>query len=223
MYERENGLEICRRAGVFAYLYAGLNFHLLHLQHNMMSDQDIVEGLRQHDRRAVQAVYDRFFPAIEKMVQQNGNGTHEDAEDLFARTIEVFYLRVTAPNFTLTSKLFTYLYAISRYNWLKQLEKNNRTESISFSELEGLMDTSPDIVEATEEAERYALYREKFALLKEPCRRLLQMIIDGMKTKDIAPAMGYASEQYVRQRHLICKEDLVRLIQDDPRFDELKI
>ncbi|MBX2928175.1 MAG: sigma-70 family RNA polymerase sigma factor [Saprospiraceae bacterium] len=187
-----------------------------------MNDHDLVEGLRQCNGQAVQAVYDRHFSTIEKMVSQNGNGKREDAEDIFAQTIEILYLRVTKPDFRLSSTLSTYLYAISRYNWLKQLKKNNRSESISFPELEGLTDTSPDIIAAIEEEERYALYREKFALLKEPCRRLLQMIVDGMKPKDIAPAMGYASEQYVRQRHQTCKEHLIRLIQDDPRFDELK-
>ena len=85
-------------------------------------DQNLLEGLLKGDPAAVNQLYKRHFPGIVKMVTSN-SGSEEDAQDLFQDAVMVIFEKARSNKLSLTSSLYTYLYAICRNLWLKKLRK----------------------------------------------------------------------------------------------------
>ena len=84
------------------------------------------------------------------------------------------------------------------------------------------LDGEVALSEEMDKRERLKLYREKFQLLGEDCRKILTLFYDGVKMDEIADKMGFASAGYAKKRKHRCKEKLVALITEDDRFNELK-
>ncbi|HOP44777.1 MAG TPA: sigma factor [Flavobacteriales bacterium] len=87
-----------------------------------MSDQELLEGLRAHDRKVVERVYELVRPGLIKYVRDN-SGTRDEALDIIQEAMLVAYLHITGPDFALTSALGTYVQGIGRNLWLKHLER----------------------------------------------------------------------------------------------------
>ncbi len=153
---------------------------------------------------------------------QRGGGNRQDAEDVFMNSLEVFFLLARRPGFRLTSALSTLLYGIGRLQWLKMAHKKKRFEQ-GTNELDPVsIEASGDLVEAMHQAERYGLYREKFAQLGSECQKLLSLSFQNLSNKDIAASMRFSNEAYCRKRKHHCKNLLIRLIREDKRYTELK-
>ena len=171
-------------------------------------------------REAVQTVFDQCFPAILAFVRRSG-GNRQDAEDVFMNSLEVFYLLARRPDFRLTSALSTLLYGIGRLQWLKVAGKKKYMQFGTNEADLGSMEAE-DLGEVIQQAERYALYREKFAQLGADCQELLLMSFRNLSSAVIATTMGFSNEAYARKRKHFCKAKLIQLIRADRRFDELK-
>lgn len=185
-----------------------------------MDNHSLIKGLREHDKTTIRYIRDKFLPMIEALVRKYGTGNYQDAEDVFMNALEIFYLKALDDDFILTSSFSTLLYEIAKRQWLKMLVHKNRTVRVT-SELQNAL-IGEGFGRAIEQSEKYQLYREKFIELSEGCRKVLQMTLDGYAMKEIAEAMGFASEQYTRKRKFKCKEKLMKLIREDQRYHELK-
>ena len=73
-----------------------------------------------------------------------------------------------------------------------------------------------------EKNERHNLFRDKFLELGEDCQKVLSMFFNKIKMEVIMEKMGYASIGYTKKRKFQCKQKLVRLIEADPVYAELK-
>ena len=83
------------------------------------------------------------------------------------------------------------------------------------------IDENVEEEELTREAQ-YQLYRKKFRELGEGCRKLLQLSMAGKRMREIVAQLGMSSEQYARKRKFQCKQQLIRLIRQDPSYDALR-
>lgn len=186
---------------------------------NFMQDADFLNALKTADHRLIRQMYDRFLPVIVRLVENN-SGSRDDALDIFQETIMVLHRKSRESDFTLTSSLSTYLYAIARNLWMKRLNKK------SFSEV-SIKDTAvykseENIMQAIEDQEKYRLFKTKMDVLKGNCRKILEMFFEGISMEEIAEKLGLASVGYAKKRKFICKEQLLGLIRDDVRYQELK-
>ena len=77
-------------------------------------------------------------------------------------------------------------------------------------------------MQSTLEQEKWDLFREKLAEISDNCRTILQMFFNKMSSRDIMEELDYASETTVRQRVFKCKTQLIKRIQQDSRYEELK-
>ncbi|MCB9165576.1 MAG: hypothetical protein H6592_14275 [Flavobacteriales bacterium] len=87
-----------------------------------MSDVELLEGLRRHDRKVVEAVYSQVRAGILSYVRQN-NGTRDEGLDVVQDAMMVAYVHITKPDFELTAALSTYIQTIGRNLWLKHLDR----------------------------------------------------------------------------------------------------
>ena len=94
-----------------------------------MEQDQLILLLRNNERSAFIYLYDTFYPLLARYIQQHG-GTKEDAEDFFQETIIVFMRNIKKDSFQLSSSLKTYLYAINKNLWLKNLRTGKPVASI---------------------------------------------------------------------------------------------
>lgn len=87
-----------------------------------MTDTELIEGIRRHDRKAVEAVYRLCRAGVFSHVQQN-SGNRDDAQDVLQDAITATYMKVMQDGFELTSALNTYIQGIARNLWLKHLDR----------------------------------------------------------------------------------------------------
>ena len=73
-------------------------------------------------------LYANYYPMIRDLIQKNG-GSEDDASDIFQDGMVVLYQKSQDPQFSWTSTLKTFLYAVCKNKWLMHLRKkrNNAT------------------------------------------------------------------------------------------------
>ena len=94
------------------------------------SDTELLEGLRRGTNDVVSYIYKSSFPSILHLILAN-NGTEDEAKDIFQEAVMVLYDKVLQHDFVLRSKISTFLYAVCRRLWLKQLRKRDHTVNLT--------------------------------------------------------------------------------------------
>ena len=179
-----------------------------------------MEGLRNADNSVLKAFYERFLPAIVRLVENNSGG-RDDALDVFQDALMVIYKKAKADDFKLTSSLSTFLYAVCRNLWMKKLNKKSFSE-VSIKDTEVYKDDA-DMLETMNKLEKYRLFKSKMNELTGNCKEILELFLNGVDMKKIANQLGLSSVAYAKKRKFVCKEQLIGLIRKDPRYGELKI
>ncbi|MEM6261539.1 MAG: sigma-70 family RNA polymerase sigma factor [Bacteroidota bacterium] len=183
-----------------------------------VDQQPYLQGIRDRDPLVLKEIYLRFFPMIANHVQKNG-GTEADARDVFQDTILVLFRKMQAPDFELTSSFSTYLFAVGKHIWLKQISRKRKNPSLSIEKVN--LPDEESVEKALLITERNQLFRQKMKLLSEGCQRLLTLFFEGMSMANIAEQLGFASEGYAKKRKFQCKQKLTELIKADPKFSEM--
>ena len=107
-------------------------------------------------------------------------------------------------DFTLTSKLSTYLYGISRYLWKDELRRRNRP--IPHELTQGPVEEQVPVINMENE-QQTRLAEKALDELGERCRELLLLFYHGgLKLKDIAARMGYSAENTAKNQKYKCLE-----------------
>tara|TARA_E500000318_G_C3569422_1_gene217153 strand:- start:9110 stop:9580 length:471 start_codon:yes stop_codon:yes gene_type:complete len=142
---------------------------------------------------------------VKSWVEQN-NGNEDDALDVFQEAIIVFYKNVMAGNYELRSKISTYLFEISKRQWLNQLNRRKKYENRQ-SEVGIYESINPEI---TRKGPNLREYLEKaLAKVGEPCKSVLEATIFlGMRMEDIAERFNYSSARSASQQKLRCLQKL---------------
>lgn len=181
-------------------------------------DHQYITGILNHDKKILEKIYQEYLSKITTMVKRN-NGSADEAKDIFQEAIIIIFRRAKESDFELTQSFYSYLYAVSRFLWLRQLKKKHRQE-VPLDMAPPPKDTQ-DIMKEIEERERKVLFQEKLEELGEECRKVLQQFFQGIPLKQIAAKLNY-TESYIKKKKYNCKESLVKKIQADQRFKELK-
>lgn len=184
------------------------------------ADHIHLEGIRTGDRQVIKRIYADYFPRIASYIRAN-SGTNDDARDLFQDVIMVIYQKASDPGFTLSASLYTFIYAVARNLWLKKLRKKERDWVTIDGEMVSIDETALMADEELRRHAQYLLYRKKFRELGDGCQQILQLSLAGKRVREIVSIMNISSEQYARKRKFKCKEQLIRLIRQDPAYEAL--
>lgn len=167
-----------------------------------LSDHELLLGLRTMDNRAVNLIYQKFYPMILNLILKN-NGTADDARDVFQDTIMILYEKCRQTDFKLTSGLGTFIYAISRNIWLK---KQSRTYSREYTTSDDILfDLIKQDHEEPLKSERLERLKLLFQKISEKCQQILRLkYYAGMKDKDIAVHLNLSGAAYVKTQRNRC-------------------
>jgi RNA polymerase sigma factor (sigma-70 family) len=180
---------------------------------NKISDKIIIEGIRQHDDKILNYVYDNYFQTVKNHVIKN-SGTADDVPDVFQDTIITLYRQIIENNFTLTSDLKGYFFGIARNIWNVQLRRKKRVTELDI-----------DFVDETQSDEIddplfERIMSRAFQKLRPDCQTVLTLFSDGLTYQEIAVKMNHKDEIYARRKKYLCKEALIEIIKEDPEYQE---
>lgn len=181
--------------------------------------QNYIDGIRSGNPQVIRQISADHLKAIVQLVETN-SGTKEDAYDVFQEGLVTIYQKVQHADFQLTSSFLTFFYAICRNIWYNKLRKKSKKEVTLDDKMLSMLKEDADPI--LEKSEQYYLYRKMFLKLGEDCQHVLDMFLRKISMQEIMQKMGYGSISYTKKRKFICKEKLVKLIQNDPSFQELK-
>jgi len=180
---------------------------------NNISDQTIIEGVRQQDEKILNWLYDNYLQFVRKYVLNN-SGSADDVSDVFQDSIIILYNQITEGNLNLTTDLKGYFYGIARNVWSGQLRKKQRTTGLEI-----------DIVEEEEIGESDHLILERvvrkaFQKLKPEEQEVLRLFTEGYSYEEITIRMNLKNEVNARRKKHLCKEALLEMMKEDPEYQE---
>ncbi len=179
----------------------------------------LLEGIKSSDSEVLQYIYRKFFPVIRLFVINN-SGTEEDAKDVFQESLILIFNKIKRGTLELNCAFKTYLYSVCRIQWMKTLEKRNQHAEVEDNQV--FVQLGESIEDQLEEQERYRLYQKHFKMLKKECQEILTLFLQKVPMKEIAKKMNVSSEKYLKKKKFECKENLVKRIQNDPIFKQLR-
>ena len=185
------------------------------------SNQDLLNGIQRNDTIILQFIYKNFYSKINFFIKKN-SGDDDDANDIFQEAIIIMYRKLKASELVLDCTFETYLYSVSRFLWLKQLEKRKLEKEKIKDNHEYNDDIYDDGLEKVVDLnERYRLFQNHFANLGKDCQKILQLYFDKVPLKNIAQIMGFKSEKYAKKRKFKCKEYLIKSIKQDLEYKKI--
>ncbi len=168
-----------------------------------MNDSEVLAKITRGDESALDYLYKKYYRMMVKLVVSN-NGSEEEAKDIYQDALIVLWQKAIGGNFTLTSKISTYLYSICLNLWRKELERKSKLSNEEKDEAEWMED---------DKKERIKIINECINALGETCRKVLSYYyFDGMTMSDIAEKMNFANPDTAKTKKYKCKQRLDKLI-----------
>ncbi len=173
-----------------------------------LSDAEIIRGIACRSDDAFRALYHAHTGQLTRFVQNN-NGSQQDAQDIEQKAIIVLYEKVIQGNFSLSSKLSTFLFGVGKNLWYKELNKRSKSQAHKVSiepvyeEISFSMDTEDD---------DEAILIKYFRQLGDSCRRILRgKYYDKLSDKELSSAIGTITEDNIRKRRYKCLQQLKKM------------
>lgn len=179
------------------------------------TDTELLEGLASGDRKAVAALYKLYHGVLTKWILSRG-GLETDAEDVFQEALVVIFEKAKSPEFCLTCKLSTYLFAISKRLWFKKMEKSASYISLNTEDEEedrlGGANYEEDLKVHLEKEEQFVQLNVALDQLGEPCKSLLQSFyVDGKNMNEIATQFHYTNAENAKTQKYKCLNRLKKI------------
>lgn len=188
---------------------------------NKTNNEYYINGIRNNNSKIINEIYEKYSKAIIQYVTTH-NGNVDDAQDVFQEGMIVLFQKIYAPDFELTSSLLTYFYSICKFIWLNKSRKK-RLSTVDIEKTPEIFDDTNSIQKDLERKERTEFYQKKFQQLGDGCQKVLTFFYEGLKMKQIAEKMGFASSGYAAKRKLKCKRQLMKLITQDNFYQEINL
>ena len=184
------------------------------------SEEDLLKALRQGAAPAFEILYRQYYRMVAKQAMDAGR---LDAEDVFQETLVILVRKVRDPEFRLTAKLSTYLFAIVRNLIYK---KTAAQTEFSTGDIAAYQQEAPQAGETPEDREKrdnlLTVVSGYLETLEEDCRQVLLLsFFEKCSQAEIAETMGYA-ESFVKVKKYRCLEYLRKKVKAHPLFAHLQ-
>ncbi|QCR25151.1 sigma-70 family RNA polymerase sigma factor [Pontibacter sp. SGAir0037] len=163
---------------------------------------DMREALVQDREKTLEKIYGKVYPMVLHYVRQHA-GTADDAQDLVQEAIIIFYEKVVHEKLQLTASATTYIMAICKNMWRRELEKRNRRQELSPEHYELLKD-----VTGQEEHPEHQLHMFVEQLGEKCSKMLVSFYYLGQRLEEIAAQLQYSSVRSATVQKFKCLERL---------------
>ena len=170
------------------------------------TDTELLTGLAAGNREAVTAIYKQYHSVLTKWILSRG-GLEADAEDVFQEALVVLFEKAKSPEFCLTCKLSTYLFAVSKRLWFKKVERAANYYALNTDDEEDgdFAAYDDDLQLFIEKEEQYDQLTKALSQLGEPCSSLLKAFYEERKNmQEIAAAFQYTNAENAKTQKYKC-------------------
>ena len=179
------------------------------------TDTELLQGLAAGDRTVVASLYKLYLPVLTKWILSRG-GLDSDADDVFQEALVVVYEKAKSPEFCLTCKLSTYLFAVSKRIWYKKLEQSSNFYNLDTEEGEEEQvyghSYDGDVQEHWEKEAQFEQLNLALDQLGEPCAALLKAFyIDKKNMQEIAEVFKYTNAENAKTQKYKCLTRLKKI------------
>jgi RNA polymerase sigma factor (sigma-70 family) len=170
-------------------------------------EQQVLLQLREGDRNALLGLYKANLSMVRNYITKN-NGAAEDAEDLLQDALVVLWQNVRKTDFVLSSKISTYIMAVVKNLWLKQLSKNGRMTGE-----ENILPQAHSVLPDHGKEMDMKHLSKAMEELGENCRQLLLMFyFDGHNMETIARNLNFANADTAKAKKYQCFKKLEQIV-----------
>lgn len=172
-------------------------------------DDTLVIEIRKGNKEALVHLYEGNYAAIRSYILKNSGGP-DDVEDILQEAVIAIWQKVAHPEFELTAKLSTFLFAIAKNLWLKALNKAKRTEAMEDHHEARAISTAPHI--ESKDLQIVVQYMDK---LGDTCKRLLHLFyFEEQDMKEIAVQLSFANSDTAKAKKYQCFKKLEHLVKE---------
>ena len=184
-------------------------------------DQKYINGLVENNSFIIQAIYKKFAPKVINYIKNN-SGNADKAQDVIQETLITIYNQATEKDLQLTCPFDAYFFLLCKRKWLNELKKTTHNEVTINDEVLSIDDGAQELsFETSLFGEKQALFNEMFHKLGNACKDLLKTTFKIKSMEEVAKSLG-VSYAYARKKKSLCIGKLTQLVQDSPKFNQLK-
>jgi RNA polymerase sigma factor (sigma-70 family) len=178
-------------------------------------DELIIAEIRKKNEVALKELYKTHYPMIVHLICSN-NGTEQEAKDIYQDAMIAFYERVQQPDFVLTCKIKTYVYAVCRRLWLKRLTQKKRYHG-NIDEAETFLQVEEEMKSIDELESDYLKMNTAMEGLGEPCVSIIRdFYVHGKSMEEISAKYGYTNADNAKNQKYKCLQRLKKLFFVEP-------
>ncbi len=176
----------------------------------LKTDVQILKSIQEGDDAALAILYNKNLRMIMKFILTN-NGTEEEAREYLQDALVIFWEKVRNDEFELKSKITTFIFAIVKNRWLRELSR--RKKHTNLEKVEMNPDGSRNAEEEYQQNETISIVRECMSRLSPVCQKILTLYYyDQLSMAEISSRTGLANENVAKAKKYQCKKELERLV-----------
>ncbi len=174
------------------------------------NDSEVILGILNNSERVLKQLYIGYFPMVLKLIINN-NGNEDDAKDIYQEAIIIFYNKVKAGDFELSSKIKTYIYSVCRRLWLKRLSQMSHYGG-DIRDFEEFLTVDDEIERNSELDLQFSKMGSALKLLGEPCKTIIEdFYIHNKSMQEICENFGYTNADNAKTQKYKCLQRLKKL------------
>lgn len=185
------------------------------------SDQELckllMEGERSQVSKALEVIYIRHYPSVEKYIFQKG-GSENEAKDIYQEGMTAFYLQVKKGNFRQESNIKTYLIGICKRLWFKELKK--RKPRVELAEHMFTPEENSLNIENEKPSDLTYEVFQVFKQISEDCQKVLELYyFERLSMQAIAEEFNFSGVQSAKNKKMKCLKYLRQKIKNSLSLD----
>jgi RNA polymerase sigma factor (sigma-70 family) len=177
-----------------------------HYAKPLEADIILLEKLKTNDNFSYTQLYNDCFASIAHYIVKN-NGSMADAEDVFQEAVLVLLKKIEEPNFTLTSSLQTYFFAIAKNLWLKKLRSFKAVQKYKNHAMLQVQPSSTEVSATNFQQEE--MLSNWFKKITANCQRVLKAIFFfNIPMEKLMQQMGWKNKHTASNQKYKCIEQI---------------
>lgn len=180
-----------------------------------IADHTVLESMQQGDEKMLVYLYKQHYTMVKNFVLKN-SGDETVVEDILQDTVIAVWKNANKQDFLLQSKLSTYVMAIAKNLWYKELKKRTKFKLVD------------EANHKEQSSESMQLDMDKniivslVAQMDDTCGKLLAYFyFDGLSTKLIADKLGFANANTVKSKKYQCFKKLQAAVLSQYKKEDL--
>jgi len=152
---------------------------------------------------------------IKKFVLNAGGSDYDYRAMLNLSFVELIKRVLNNSDFSVSNSLVGYIIGISKNLWLQELRKKSKSTGMVSDNLM-IVDAEPTVDLLIADKETKSNLRKILGKLGKNCKEVLLLWSSGIRMKEIASRLNYASEGVARKKKFKCMQNLLDYLDQHP-------